>query len=116
MASAQAVIPTGYDVAKAWSAAPTFMPHGAGCSCAGHVALHLDPAAVEADVLDYLSSRYEGLGVCELVDLIAARRAARGVRFTVWLGSLDTVPLSAEARARLLTDLHATIGSLALAR
>lgn len=78
--------------------------------------MHIDPAAVEADVLDYLCGRYQGLGQTELAVFIASRRAARGVTFATWLGSLDTAVLSPDARGLLLADLDATISSLALAR
>ena len=88
------------------------MAHGAGCSCAGHVALSLDPAAVEADVLDYLAGRYDGLGERALVEFIAKRQAARGVTFATWLGGLDAATLSPAERARLMADLDATISSL----
>lgn len=104
---------TGHDLAKAWSEAPAFMPHGAGCACAGHVAIHLDPAAVEMDVLDYLADRYQAQGRRDLVELVADRRERRGVTFASWLGGLDTAPLAAESRACLMADLAATILSLA---
>ncbi len=108
--------PSGHDIAKLWSEAPAFMPHGGGCSCAGHIDLHLDTGAVEADILDYLAGRY-GTGVePELADFVAKRIAMCGVTFAVWLASLDTAPLSPPAATRLKADLHATIGSLAGAR
>ena len=106
--------PSGLELARLWSEAPALLPHGAGCACAGHVAMHLDPAAVEADVLDYLAGKYAG--EAELLGAIASRRAARGITFASWLMGLDTAPLSDEARVRLLADLGATISSLAQAR
>ena len=89
------------------------MPHGAGCSCAGHVALHSIRKAVEADMLDYLAGRYAGER--ELARFVAARAGSRGVTFATWLGDLDRAPLSAAASDRLRTDLATTISSLAAA-
>ena len=110
---ASANAPSGFELARLWSAAPAFLPHAAGCSCAGHVALHLDAAAVEADVLDYLVTRYERLENRELVAFIAARQVAHGMSFASWLMGLDVAPLAAASRMRLLADLDATVSSLA---
>lgn len=104
---------SGFDLARLWSEAPALLPHGAGCGCAGHVAMHLDPAAVEADILEYLCARYEAAGEAELTAFMAQRRAAHGLTFASWLMGLDHTALPAAARERLLADLEATIGSLA---
>ncbi len=112
----RAWLPCGHDIAKSWSQAPAFMPHGGGCSCAGHIELHLDTSAVESDILDYLACRYGNDAEPELADFVARRIASRGVTFAVWLASLDASPLSGPAAARLKSDLHATIASLAGAR
>jgi len=109
-------VPSGHELCRAWSEAPAFLPHGSGCACAGHVGFHLDPAAVEADVLDYLADRYAKLGRTALFDFIERRRQARGVAFAAWLAGLDTAPLPADAAALLKSDLHATIASLARPR
>lgn len=108
--------PSGFDLARQWSEAPALLPHSSGCACAGHAGLHLDPAAVEADVLDYLGARYERDGPPELVTFIEHRRQQRGLTFASWLIGLDSAALSEPARARLLTDLAATLSSLARAR
>ncbi len=104
---------TGLELARIWSEAPALLPHSAGCACAGHVGLHLDPAAVEADVLDYLSERYSSGVHPELVALLQARRDERGITFASWLTSLDAVRLPEAARGILLADLGVTIASLA---
>ena len=111
-----AAVPTGMALARLWSEAPALMPHGAGCSCVGHVALHLDPAAVEADVLDHLAERYAAQGLHALVDVLSHRRASRGVTFASWLMEIDTAPLETAVRMRLLADLGATLASLARPR
>ena len=103
---------SGFDLARLWAGAPAFMQHGAGCSCAGHVAMHLDPAAVEADVLDYLAGRYADVGERELAAFIAKRQTARGITFASWLIAIDSAVLSASSRSRLLADLDATLSSL----
>ena len=107
---------TGFDLARLWSEAPALMPHSAGCSCAGHVAMHLDEAAVETDILEYLQGRYDAAGESDLAAFLAARRAGHGETFATWLIGLDAAPLAPEARTRLLSDLDATISSLANAR
>lgn len=106
---------SGFELARLWAEAPALMPHGAGCACAGHVALHVDASAAEADILDYLAGRYEGLEERELEAFVAGRRTARGTTFSTWLIGIDTAELSLAARARLLADLDATISSLASA-
>ena len=106
---------TGLALARLWSEAPALLPHAAGCACAGHVAMHLDPTAVEADVLDYLAARYEAEGNTGPARLIAERRAARGIGFASWLIGLDVAPMPEAARARLLADLETVISSLAAA-
>jgi hypothetical protein len=108
-------VPGGEDLARLWSEAPALLPQGGGCACVGHVNLHLDAVAVEADILDYLATRYLTKD-SELADFVAARTRSRGVTFAVWLASLDTAPLSLGAAARLRSDLHATLASLADAR
>lgn len=113
MSAARPTAPSGHEIAKLWTEAPSLMPHGAGCSCAGHVAIHLDPLAVEADILDYLEGRYSAGGETELARFIARRRSSRGITFASWLGSLETAGLSVEASEALRRDLAATISSLA---
>ena len=107
---------SGLELARLWSEAPAFLPHGAGCACVGHTGIHLEPAAVEADVLDYLDQRYAADGERELAEFLTARRRSRGVTFASWLIGLDTGPLSDAARARLLADLDTTISSFARSR
>ena len=110
---AETVARSGFDLARLWAEAPAFLTHGAGCSCAGHVAMHLDPRAVEADVLDYLAERYKASRQSELAGFVADRNAARGVTFASWLIGIDSAALTVSARTRLLADLGATISSLA---
>lgn len=107
---------TGFELACMWSEAPALLPHSAGCACAGHAGLHLDPAAVEADMLDYLAAHYKAEGLGELSRLIEARQGSQGKTFSTWLMGLDTEPLTAQARARLIRDLGTTLSSLATAR
>jgi hypothetical protein len=108
--------PTGLELARLWSEAPALLPHGAGCACAGHVGLHLDPTTVEADLLDWLAGRYAANGDHELAAVVAARRGERRGTFASWLIALDTAALSEMARRRLMADLDVTISSLARAR
>ena len=74
---------SGFELARLWAEAPALLPHSAGCACAGHAGLHLDPGAIEADVLDYLAQRYASDGAAELVAFIDRRRQQRGITFAV---------------------------------
>lgn len=105
----------GNELAELWAGAMIFAPHIAGCTCAGfHVPL--DPASIEADLIDYLAHRYKTEHRTELAAFVNERLEKRHKPFGQWLEALDEAPIEESDRLRLFADLRATLESMNSAR
>ena len=100
------------ELARLWSEAAVLGTHSAGCSCGGGFSVHVDPAMVEADILEYLADKYRGAGLTALAAFIRARSACPQPAFAIWLDGLDAAPLAPADLARLEADLATTLGSM----
>jgi hypothetical protein len=105
--------PTGIDLAETWRNAAAFLPHMAGCACAGPH-LTLDRDSVEADLLAYLAELYRDAGRVSLARFVAAREDESQPRssFAAWLASLDRAMLAGQDRECLVADLKTALDSL----
>lgn len=100
---------SGRELARLWSEATMLGTHSTGCGCGGGHAVHIDPAMVESDILDYLADKY---GQGALADCLAARQDKREGAFAIWLAGLDESQLGPDDLAQLKHDLAVTLGSL----
>jgi len=103
---------TGRDLAELWSSAIIFAPHLAGCTCNGGFHIPLDAGAVEQDLIEFLSFRYQQEGLTKLAAFTDARAKERRSSFNVWLRELDEAPLAAKDRKRLIADIRTTLESM----
>ena len=103
---------SGSELARLWREAPAALAHASGCSCCGGAPVGIDPAAVEADILDYLALKYRAAGVPALAAFVAARQLQPAGAFGGWLARLDQAPLPASAIEVLQSDLAATLRSI----
>lgn len=101
------------ELARLWSEAAVLGTHSAGCSCGGGFSVHVDPAAVEADILEYLADKYQRAGLDALAGFVNARANRPVPAFAIWLDGLDAAALAPADLARLEADLGTTLGSMA---
>ena len=104
-------------LASLWRAVTSRPVHPVGCTCMGHFLIPaLNARDMEADILDYMRSRYAAEGLDALVELLGAREAEREtstplVPFRTWLLRLPETGVEEAALDRFITDLTATLES-----
>ena len=105
-------------LAALWRAVVSRPVHPVGCTCMGHFMIPaMDPAHMEADILDYMRGRYAAEAIAPLVALLDARerdREATDIRplgFRAWLMRLPAAGLPPAALDRFVADLTATLES-----
>lgn len=105
-------------LAALWRVVTSRPLHPAGCTCMGHFLIPaMNARDMEADILDYMRSRYAGEGLAPLVALLDAREAERegsdmpAQSFRAWLHHLPSAGIEARALDRFLADLTATLES-----
>lgn len=105
-------------LASLWRTVTSRPIHPVGCTCMGHFLIPaMNARDMEADILDYMRSRYAAEGIAALVTLLDAREAEREavdtpvLAFRVWLQRLPGKGVEAAALDRFLADLLATLES-----
>ena len=104
-------------LASLWRAVTSRPVHPVGCTCMGHFLIPaLNARDMEADILDYMRSRYAAEGLDALVELLDAREAEREAStplapFRTWLLRLPEAGVEEAALGRFITDLTATLES-----
>jgi hypothetical protein len=104
-------------LASLWRAVTSRPMHPAGCTCMGHFLIPaLNPRDMEADILDYMRSRYAAERLDALVALLDSREAEREadtplVPFRTWLLRLPEAGVEVAALERFITDLADTLES-----
>ncbi|MBI0535240.1 hypothetical protein D9599_06620 [Roseomonas sp. KE2513] len=105
-------------LANLWRAVVSRPVHPVGCTCMGHFLIPaMNPQDMEADILDYMRSRYAAENIAALVTLLDARereREATDIRplgFRAWLLRLPAAGVEPGALDRFVTDLTATLES-----
>ncbi len=98
-------------LAELWRRARSVAENMPACPCHGIVAGVIDPDVMEHNMLAPLRARYRQNG-CDELDALLERRLRKspfaGARsaFPRWLQSLETTPLSEDARQILYTDIE----------
>ena len=105
-------------LANLWRAVVSRPVHPVGCTCMGHFLIPaMNPADMEADILDYMRGRYAAEGIAPLVALLDARerdREATEIRplaYRAWLLRLPSAGVEPTALDRFVADLTATLES-----
>ncbi|HEV7268272.1 MAG TPA: hypothetical protein VGN83_25720 [Falsiroseomonas sp.] len=105
-------------LAAFWRVVVSRPPHPVGCTCMGHMLVPaMNARDMEADILDYMRSRYAADGINRLVALLDARAAAREATgipaqpFRAWLLRLPEAGIEPAVLDRFTADLLATLES-----